>query len=281
MSSYLAESAPTQHVVGSKARYGYREIGTDSGSPIVLLPRYRGTIDDWDPALIEDLATKRRVIVFDNVGIGSTDGVAPPTIAEMAEGVVDFLAAKDLAKVDVLGWSSGGFVAQLLALDHPESVNKIVVAGSGPGEPAIRPEEDPKSVEIRTKVDLDVDDILYIFFSHTDSGRQAGLEVLSRFFHHESGVVETVREESWQNHADAIAKWNSGDGSAWERLSQISVPVLVANGADDVMEHAVQSFEMVRRLRYGKAIFYSDAGHGFLFERHEDFSREVLNFFAG
>jgi pimeloyl-ACP methyl ester carboxylesterase len=280
MTNYIADTAPTQYAQGAKAKYGYRELGSEGGQPIVLLPRFRGTIDDWDPALLEELARERRVIVFDNVGVGATDGIASDTISGMAEGAVDFIHAKKLGKVDILGWSMGGFVAQALALDHSDVVSKIVVAGSGPGEPSVRPSEDPKSVEIRGKVDLTLDEILYIFFSHSDSGRAAGLEVLGRFFHHASGVVQTVQRASWEQQAKAIQRWNGGQNSAWARLDEIKVPVLVANGTHDVMEPSIQSFEMARKLRDAETVFYSGAGHAFLFQLPEKFARRVLDFYA-
>lgn len=280
MTKYKADSAPTQYVQGTKANFGFRELGGSSGTPIVLLQRYRGTLDDWDPALLEELSRERRVIVLDNVGVGSTDGVAPATIAEMAAGVADFIDAKKLGKVDILGWSMGGFVAQLLALDHADVVNKVIVAGSGPGEPSVRPTEDEKSVEIRQKVDLTVDDIIYIFFSHTDTGRAAAGEVLSRFFHHDSGVVLTVKQESWEQQAKAIQSWNSGQNSAWSRLGEIELPILVANGSHDIMEPSVQSFEMARKLKGAVTTFYSDSGHAFLFQYPEKFGRQVIDFLA-
>lgn len=280
MTKYKADSAPTKFVQGTKANFGYREIGPESGTPIVLLQRYRGTLDDWDPALIEELSRERRVIVLDNVGVGSSDGVAPDSIAGMAEGVIDFIEAKKLGKVDILGWSMGGFVAQILALDHADKVNKVVVAGSGPGEPSVRPVEDAKSVEIRQKVEPSIEDIIYIFFSHTDTGKAAAGEVLSRFFHHESGTVLTVKQESWERQAKAIQTWNSGQGSAWSRLGEVKVPILVANGSHDIMEPSVQSFEMARKLNGAVTTFYSDSGHAFLFQYPEKFGRQVVNFFA-
>jgi pimeloyl-ACP methyl ester carboxylesterase len=280
VTKYKADSAQTQYVQGALANYGYREVGASTGTPIILLQRYRGTIDDWDPALLEELSKTRRVVVLDNVGIGSSDGVAPDSVAAMAEGVADFVKAQKYGKVDILGWSMGGFVAQVLALDHADIVNKVVVAGSGPGEPSVRPTEDPKSVEIRQKVDLTVDDIIYIFFAHTETGKAAAGEVLSRFFHHESGQVLTVKQESWEQQAKAIQSWNSGQKSAWARLGEIEVPILVANGSHDVMEPSIQSFEMARKLKSAVTTFYSDSGHAFLFQYPEKFAKQVVDFYA-
>ncbi|MFC6949616.1 alpha/beta fold hydrolase [Paraburkholderia dipogonis] len=139
MANYLAETVETSYVQGKLARYGYREYGAQSDIPLVLLNRYKGTLDDWDPLLLDLLAKERRIITFDNVGVGYTDGTAPDTIEAMAEGAVDFLKAKGLKKVHALGWSMGGFIAQILAIEYPEYFATVTVAGSGPGEPRIRP----------------------------------------------------------------------------------------------------------------------------------------------
>jgi pimeloyl-ACP methyl ester carboxylesterase len=278
---YRADSAPTQYVTGSLARYGYRELGPEGDIPIVLLQRFRGTIDDWDPYLVDLLSQSRRVILLDNVGVGSSDGTSPESIKEMGEGVADFLQAKNLPQVDLIGWSMGGFVAQLFALDHPDLVRRVVIAGTGPGEPSIRPKENARSVEIRAKVDLEIADILFIFFPDTEDGRTAGMEVLGRCYHHESGTVLTVKEESWKNQAEAITRWNSGDGSAWSRLAELRVPILVTAGAQDVMEEAVQAFETSRKVQgVGTTAIFSDAGHAFLFQHAERFASLATNFLA-
>jgi len=278
-SSYRADSAPTGYVSGKLARYGYREFGPEGDIPLVLLQRFRGTIDDWDPKLLDLLATERRVIVFDNVGVGSTDGTSPATISQMGDGMVDFLTALGLDRVDLLGWSMGGFVAQLLALDHPACFRRVVIAGTGPGEPSIRPEESERSRRIRAKTDPDIDDVLYLFFPDTDEGRTAGLEVLGRQYHHESGTTLTVKEESWRNQAKAIEAWNSGIDSAWTRLPDFSVPLLITAGAHDVMEDAAQAFASTRKLS-GEATtaIFSNSGHAFLFQYPERFSRLALSF---
>ncbi|MFF3878892.1 alpha/beta fold hydrolase [Streptomyces sp. NPDC001978] len=280
--TYRADSAPTQFVASALARYGYRELGPEGDIPVVLLQRFRGTIDDWDPYLVDLLSENRRVILLDNVGVGSSDGTSPSTVKEMGDGLADFLQAMNLPQIDLIGWSMGGFVAQLFALDHPDLVRRVVIAGTGPGEPSIRPVEDQRSVEIRAKVDLDIPDILFIFFPDTDEGRAAGIEVLGRCYHHESGEILTVKEESWKNQAEAISRWNSGDGSAWSRLSELRVPMLVTAGAQDVMEEAVQAFETSRQVNgLSSTTIFSNSGHAFLFQHAERFASTATNFLAG
>lgn len=280
MSTYLAETVETSYIQGKLARYGYREYGMEGGIPLVLLNRYRATLDDWDPLLLDLLATERRVITVDNVGVGYTDGVAPDTIAGMAEGILDFIGAKGLGKVHLLGWSMGGFVAQILAADHTELFTSVTIAGSGPGEPSVRPAESPKSVAIRGKEDPSIEDVLYLFFPDTETGRSAGGAVLGRGYHRADGVTKEVKKESWANQSTAIQRWNSGEDSGWKRLPDIQVPLLVANGTQDVMEDVQQTIAMAERIPDGITAIFADAGHAFLFQYADRFSRLLIGFTA-
>lgn len=117
---FRASAVETRFVQVGEVRYAYRIVGVDKGGvPLVLLNRFRGTMDHWDPALIEALSSERRVILFDNVGMAHTNGTTPDTLAGFARGAADFVEALGLKAIDVLGFSMGGHVAQQLALDRP------------------------------------------------------------------------------------------------------------------------------------------------------------------
>ena len=133
MSTYLADAAENLTVDGPSARFTYRRIGPRGGVPLVLLNRFRGTIDWWDPEFLDYLAADHDVIVFDNVGIGYTTGEPRDSVEGFADGTIEFIEALGLAKVDLLGWTLGGVVAQHVALRRPELVRKLVVAASTPG----------------------------------------------------------------------------------------------------------------------------------------------------
>src|SRR5215469_571964 len=116
-SSYSA--LPTHKIAARNGiEYAYREIGTSS-VPLVLLQHFRGNLDFWDPALIDDLSAKRRVITFNNTGVGSSSGSTPSTIYEMSRDVLAFTEALGLEQVDLLGFSIGSFLAQEIALARP------------------------------------------------------------------------------------------------------------------------------------------------------------------
>ena len=118
MTSYSAR--PNQLVSAPDGvDYAYREAGQGE-LPLILLQHFRGNLDSWDPALVDDLTAARRVVAFDNAGVGGSTGVTPPTIAQMAHDAIAFITALPVSQVDLLGFSIGSFAAQEIALIRPE-----------------------------------------------------------------------------------------------------------------------------------------------------------------
>jgi pimeloyl-ACP methyl ester carboxylesterase len=91
---------------GDAIEYAYRDVG-HSEVPLVMLQHFRGNLDNWDPALIDALAAERRVVTFDNVGVGGTSGRTPSTVEAMAHGAIAFMDAMSFERVDLLGFSIG------------------------------------------------------------------------------------------------------------------------------------------------------------------------------
>ncbi len=121
---------PTEIVRATNGvEYAYRQAG-ESGVPLVLLQHFRGNLDNWDPALLDKLATSYRVVAFDNVGVGNSTGSTPHTIDQMAYDAIAFLEAMEFGAVDLLGFSIGSFVAQEIALIRPAQVRRLVLVSS-------------------------------------------------------------------------------------------------------------------------------------------------------
>src|ERR1700761_2935339 len=113
--------------------YAYRDTGGPDGvTPLVLLQHFRGNLDSWDPALVDALAGSRRVITFDNTGVGHSTGRTADTVEQMAKDALAFISALGLSEVDLLGFSIGSFVAQEIALRRPGLVRRLVLASSAP-----------------------------------------------------------------------------------------------------------------------------------------------------
>lgn len=125
-------TAPTQYLTGADNTYAYRWFGSGPGAPLLFLQHFTGTLDNWDPAVTDPLALGRPVILFESPGIGRSGGKVPETVAGMADHAMKFLDALSLTRVDVLGFSLGGMVAQVMALKRPALLRKIILRGTGP-----------------------------------------------------------------------------------------------------------------------------------------------------
>jgi pimeloyl-ACP methyl ester carboxylesterase len=126
------EDTPTQFVEAAGTRFSYRWLGPRVGIPLICLQHFSGTMDAWDPAVVNALAKDRSVIVFNNVGLGQSSGTTPDNVAQMAADAARFIAALHFSKVDLLGYSLGNMVAQVLAAEHPKLVHKLLLVGTAP-----------------------------------------------------------------------------------------------------------------------------------------------------
>lgn len=275
-----ANAARTEYLDIGRTRYAYRRFGRRSAAPLVLLQRYRGTMDDWDPLLLDCIAEERELILLDNAGVGLSNGAVPENIAGMAQNVAAFLDRLALRQVDVLGWSMGGCVAQQLVLDRPKLVRRLVLAGTGPGGVADAPKTPDKVFQTMLKPANDDEDFLYLFFPETEQGRREGLAHLRRLGRRREEPAPVVTGESFKAQAAAIKSFAGGATATLPHLAKIAQPVLVANGQSDVMIPAYNSYVMAQRLPNALLILYPNAGHAFLFQHTEHFSRQVLDFLA-
>jgi len=132
MTNYTHQTAPTQFVETGGIRFAYRRFGKAGGLPLVFNQHYTGTMDYWDPLVTDGIAKNREVILFNNAGISSSSGEVPATFEEMGTNAIAFIRALGLKKVDVLGFSMGGLVAQEITLQAPELVRRLILVGTGP-----------------------------------------------------------------------------------------------------------------------------------------------------
>ena len=102
------------------------------GTPLVLLTRFRGTLDTWDPLFLDRLARTHRVITVDYPGVGYSGGPLPADIGSVAAFVKAFATKIGVTRFAVLGWSWGGLVAQIVLLEYPEAVSHAVLVGTAP-----------------------------------------------------------------------------------------------------------------------------------------------------
>ncbi len=276
----LSERAETQFVDVKGARIAYRSLGKQGTIPLLFCMRFRGTIDHWDPALLDLIAAERHVIVFDNAGISASSGEPANSVAGMASWAAAFVEALKIPQVDVFGWSLGGTVAQQLALDYPKLVRRLVLATTGPGGVADAPRAPEKVWQIAAKPVNDDEDFLYLFFTESAASRQAGLASLRRLDKRLNASRAAVAPAAIKAQVEAIGAWSAGKNSALPRLGEIKAPALIVNGVHDIMTHAYNSYVMSQKMPNAQLILYPDSGHGFLFQYPEQFARDVLRFLS-
>jgi pimeloyl-ACP methyl ester carboxylesterase len=161
--------------------YAYRDAG-EGAVPLVLLQHFRGNLDGWDPALIDALAATRRVVTFDNAGVGGSTGTTPDTVEQMAHDAVAFLAAMEFSQVDILGFSIGSFVGQEIALNRPAIVRRLILASSAPQGAAGMHGWAPDVIGAIGTPETTPDEYLDVFFAKSSSSRPAGQEALKRMY---------------------------------------------------------------------------------------------------
>jgi pimeloyl-ACP methyl ester carboxylesterase len=259
--------------------YAYREVG-ESTVPLVLLQHFRGNLDNWDPALIDALASTRRVVTFDNAGVGGSTGTTPNTVEQMANDAIAFLAAMEIRQADILGFSIGSFVAQEIALIRPGLLRRLILASSAPQGAAGMHGWAPDVIEAVGTPEISPDGVLDVFYTRSSSSRQAGQQALQRIF---TRTQDRDQATTWATHQaqyDAVCAWGIPNHSLLQRLSAIDMPVLVANGDSDPMILPHYSYLLAGLIPHARVKIYPDSAHGFLFQHHAEFAADVQAFLS-
>ena len=270
------EDATTQAVDVGGTTFAYRDLGPRTGTPVIFLNHLAAVLDNWDPRVVDGIAARRRVITFDNRGVGASEGRTPSSIAEMAKDAGAFIRALGFDQVDLLGFSMGGFVAQVIAEDEPELVRRIILAGTGPAG--------GEGVDKVTRITfLDMargaltfrDAKYYLFFTGTAHGRSEARAFLTRLKERTENRDTAISVSSFRAHLKAIHAWGVQQPTD---LSRIQQAVFVANGEHDRMVPSHNSADLARRLPNARLEIYPDAGHGGIFQYHAQFVPQALAF---
>ena len=260
--------------------YAYRRFGDTERDvpPLLFLQHFRGNLDNWDPDLVDPIAAEREVILLDNAGVGGSSGSSPDTIDGMARAALSFVDGLGLRKVDVLGFSLGGFVAQELTLIRPQLVRRLVLAGTGPQGGERMHGFRPEVFATAMADEPGAENLLSLFFEHTPDSVAKGYAFVERIFtraeDRDAPVSLAVRDAQ----IDAITTWGIPDPTRLHRLAGITQPTLVANGDNDIMVPTPNSRLLADRLPNARLSIYPNAGHGFLFQYPTEFAAEVNGF---
>ncbi|MFF3950182.1 alpha/beta fold hydrolase [Streptomyces sp. NPDC001902] len=279
MSAVTATSAPTKTVDVAGTPFAYREVGTHEGVPLVLLHHVTAVLDDWDPAVVDGLAAERRVILVDLRGIGRSGGTTPDTFEAMADDTVAFLDALGLEAVDLLGYSLGGIVAQVVAQQYPDRVRRIILAATAPAG-AQGPAATGATLQaaIQKATEQGKHPKQFLFFEPSPAGQAAADAFLARLDQRTPDDRDTpISNEAIGAQLTALTTWEQNTSPAG--LAAVKHPALVVNGDNDTMwPTAAGTLRLAQLLSDAKLAVYPDSGHGGIFQYHEVFVQQALDF---
>lgn len=275
-------SAPTQYLEVGDQRYAYRRFGGGPGHPLLCLQHFTGTLDNWDPAVADPLASGRDVLLFDNAGVGRSNGTVPCTVADMARHALAFLDGLQLNSCDVLGYSLGGMVAQAMALEQPSVFRRLILVGTAPrGGDDIMHLEKPILARYLQDPTLHGYSVLQnMFFAPTPSSQAAGEAYVARLAQRTDDLDTRSGPVVAAGQIAAFREWEHFAGERFADLRRITHPTLVVNGVFDEMIPVRNSYWLSENLPDAVLLTYPDSGHGALFQFHESFTRQAAAFLA-
>ena len=273
------KNVKTQNINIGGTDFYYRKLGeANSGVPVIFLNHLAATMDNCDPRIMNGIASQRQIICFDNRGVGATEGKTPETVAEMAKDARAFIHALGYEKVDLLGFSLGGFISQEILLQEPQLVRRAIITGTGPaGGEGIKNVTRITYIDILRGVFSFKDAKTYLFFNRNETGKRSAKEFLNRLNERKENRDKKMSLGNLQRQLKAIHAWGLQEP---QDLSVIKQPVLVANGDNDRMVPSINTTELSKRIPDAEIILYKDAGHGGIFQYHEDFVKAALTFLA-
>jgi pimeloyl-ACP methyl ester carboxylesterase len=275
MATHTHHTAPTQYAEAKGIRFAYRRFGKPGGVPLVFNQHYTGTMDYWDPAVTNGLAKTREVILFNNAGVSSSSGEVPTSFPEMGANAVAFIKALGLSKVDVLGFSIGGMVAQEITLQAPDLVRRLILVGTGPRGADM--DASQSNAIFSGTYDPPEHLWLAVHFSRSASSREAGLAFLKRKWERRDRDPE-VNAEAVAHQGEAIGKYIVRHEGVFDYLKSIRQPTLIVQGSNDVIIPTHNSYVLQQNLPNAQLIIYPDANHGSFYQYPELFVAHATQF---
>ena len=270
------KNAPTRVVTAGGVEFAYRELGPRTSIPVIFLTHLAANLDNWDPGVVDGIAAAHRVITFDNRGVGASTGKVPDTVEAMAHDAVTFIRALGFEQVDILGFSLGGMIAQVIALEEPRLIRKLILTGTGPaGGEGIDKVTRISNLDVARAVLSFRDPKTFLFFTRTANGKRSAKEFLARLKERTENRDKAMSLSGYRAQLKAIHRWGRQEPAD---LSVIEQPVLVANGDHDRMVPTTNTVDLDRRLPHSELVIYPDAGHGGIFQYHDEFVDKALAF---
>lgn len=270
------QTAKTQFINVKGNAIAYRVLGKEEGIPLVLLPGLGGSMDDWDPAVTDGLAKKFKVIIFDNKGVASSKGVTPNTIQTMADDAVDFINALNLNKVNIMGFSMGGFIAQRIVLTHPSLINKVILTGTGP-QGAIGLSNLPNIVAGTAGLSPEAS---FLKFGFTESAQSIaeGKASFARVQLRTKDRDVPLNDAASNSQFTAVLAWAQPNADALTEIQKIKNPVLIVHGENDLPVSVQNAKNMAQNLDQAELVIFPDSGHASFYQYHDTFVGKAIEF---
>ena len=272
---YTHETVPTEFIEADGIRYAYRRFGKVAKTPILFLGFFNANLDAWDPLVTNSLAKEHELILLDIAGVGASGGETPSTVIEMSGNCVAFCGALGLKTIDVFGFSLGGMIAQQMALDRPELVQRLVLLGTAPrgGEgltfTELSPEEQADPVAF----------LLGAFFTSSKASLAAGREYIKRLESRKENRDRPVSRDSAVAQLAAIRDWGIiPKAERFAYLKKITQPVLIIHGNKDIVVPPINALLLAENLPNAQLIVYSDSSHGAQYQHASEFLEHVRLF---
>ncbi|EMP69230.1 alpha/beta fold hydrolase [Streptococcus mutans] len=274
--SYI--TSKNQYITVNGNKIAYRELGKgNSKPPLVMLIHLAATLDNWDPLLIDLLAAKNHVILLDLPGVGASQGKVASTISDMADQAIAIVQALGYNKINLLGLSMGGMIAQEAVRTNPRLINRLILAGTSPRGGKEVDKVTGKTFKFMLKAGLErVDPKRYIFYTHDETGAIEANKVLDRMKQRQKEQEDkAMKVPSFLTQLMAIKRWGRAEP---DNLAYITQPTLIVNGEQDRQVPTENSYDMHEKIAGSKLIIYPNAGHGSIFQYAETFSKEANHF---
>jgi len=256
----------------TKAKIAYKIFG--SGDPLVMCVGYATNMDLWGTGAIEILQQKFKVIVFDYRGMGlSTNSDNSFTINSLAEDVNELLTALNISKTHILGWSMGGYVAQMFAINHPEKVNKLVLYATNCGD-TITVEPSQEIIDILSNPASTPEEMLSTLFP------DEWLATHPEPWKFLPDAKEPYNGEAIGMQYEAVQGWLSPGGGSAGHLNKLTMPVLLICGDQDKVVPCINSSILADSIGSSSLIKVDGSGHGLMYQLPETFANYVLTFLS-
>ena len=274
--SYI--TTKNQYITVQGNQIAYRELSKGKSKlPLLMLVHLAATLDNWDPKLLDLITEKHHVIVVDLPGVGASQGKVAPTMPGMAEQTIDFVKALGYDKINLLGLSMGGMIAQEIVRINPTLVNRLILAGTGPQGGKEVDKVTGKTFNYMFKAGLErIDPKRYIFYNHDEQGKIEALKVLGRMgMRTKEFADKDMNLSGFLTQLKAIKRWGK---DPQDDLQFITQPTLIVNGDKDMQVPTENSYDMHAKIENSKLIIYPNAGHGSIFQYAEEFSKKLIAF---